>query len=119
MQVEYQCVIGVTCQDLAEQMIEAYHKGTVVYAYKGLINRNIDYNWSGAILLDFVKIVDKCKHDNGVQPAPNKWDGITLDIIILQIVTHITGLCQITLVSVAGKTVDCRKQFQVVVVMSK
>ena len=62
-----------------EQMIVAYHKGTVVYAYKGLFNRNIDYNWSGAILLDFVKIVDKCKQDNGVQPAPNKWDGITFD----------------------------------------
>ena len=45
--------------DVIEQMIVAYHKGTVVYAYKGLFNRNIDYNWSGAILLDFVKIVDK------------------------------------------------------------
>ena len=53
-----------------EQMIVAYHKGTVVYAYKGLFNRNIDYNWSGAILLDFKKIVDKCTDRNGVQPAP-------------------------------------------------
>ena len=53
-----------------EQMIVAYHKGTVVYAYKGLFNRNIDYDWSGGILLDFEKIVDKCTHSNGVQPAP-------------------------------------------------
>ena len=53
-----------------EQMIVAYHKGTVVYAYKGLFNRNIDYNWSGAILLDIQKIVDKCVTNNGVQPAP-------------------------------------------------
>ena len=53
-----------------KQMIVAYHKGTVVYAYKGLFNRNIDYNWSGAILLDFVKIVDNCIFGNGVQPAP-------------------------------------------------
>ena len=51
-------------------MIVAYHKGTVAYAYKGLFNRNIDYNWSGAILLDFAKIVDKCTQANGVQPAP-------------------------------------------------
>ena len=57
-----------------EQMIVAYHKGTVVYAYKGLFNRNIDYNWSGAILLDFKQIVDKCTAKNGIQPAP----GITL-----------------------------------------
>ena len=56
--------------EATEQMIVAYHKGTVVYAYKGLLNRNIDYNWSGAILLDFVKIVDKCTGGNGVQPAP-------------------------------------------------
>ena len=43
-----------------EQMIVAYHKTHVVYAYKGLFNRNIDYDWSGGILLDFKKIVDKC-----------------------------------------------------------
>ena len=53
-----------------EQMIVAYHKGTVVYAYKSLFNRNIDFNWSGAILLDFEKIVDTCTQKNGVQPAP-------------------------------------------------
>ena len=41
-----------------------------MYAYKGLLNRNIDYTWSGAILLGFVKIVDKCTSSNGVQPAP-------------------------------------------------
>ena len=64
-----------------EQMIVAYHKETVVYAYKGLINRNIDYNWSGAILLDFKKIVDNCTHKNGVQPAPENYIiiGLTLD----------------------------------------
>jgi len=58
--------------EATEQMIVAYHKGIVVYAYKGLLNRNIDYNWSGAILLDFVKIVDKCTSGNGVQPTPEK-----------------------------------------------
>ena len=49
-----------------EQMIVAYHKGTVVYAYKGLFNRNIDYDWTGGILLDFKKIVDRCTAKNGV-----------------------------------------------------
>ena len=53
-----------------EQMIVAYHNTHVVYAYKGLFNRNIDYDWSGGILLDFMKIVDKCATNNGVQPAP-------------------------------------------------
>ena len=61
-----------------EQMIVAYHKGTVVYAYKGLFNRNIDYNWSGAILLDSKKIVDKCTVANGVQPAPENRYAISL-----------------------------------------
>ena len=53
-----------------EQMIVAYHKGTVVYAYKGLFNKNIDSNWTGGILLDFKMIVDRCNSNNGVQPAP-------------------------------------------------
>ena len=61
-----------------EQMIVAYHKGTVVYAYKGLFNRNIDYNWSGAILLDFKKIEDRCTSGNGVQPAPENQIAIGL-----------------------------------------
>ena len=64
--------------EATEQMIVAYHKGTVVHAYKGLLNRNIDYNWSGVILLDFVKIVDKCVQKNGVQPAPENQIAIGL-----------------------------------------
>ena len=64
-----------------EQMIVAYHKTHVVYAYKGLFNRNIDYDWSGGILLDFKKIVDKCTTSNGNQPNPlaNHIPGITFD----------------------------------------
>ena len=52
-----------------------------MYAYKGLFNRNIDYNWSGAILLDFEKIVDKCTNKNGIQPAPEnrRISGFTFD----------------------------------------
>ena len=64
-----------------EQMIVAFHNTHVVYAYKGLFNRNIDYDWSGGILLDFKKIVDKCTRFNDVQPAPavSKIPGITFD----------------------------------------
>ena len=64
-------------------MIVAYHNTSVVYVYKGLFNRNIDYDWSGGILLDFKKIVDKCAitKNNGIQPAPaaNYIHGITFD----------------------------------------
>ena len=64
-----------------EQTIVAYHKSHVVYAYKGLFNRNIDYDWSGGILLSFKKIADTCTKNNGVQPAPavNIIPGITFD----------------------------------------
>ena len=65
-----------------EQMIVAYHNLHVVYAYKGLFNRNIDYDWSGGILLDFKKIVDKCTITLGTQPSPavtNYIPGITFD----------------------------------------
>ena len=43
-----------------EQMIVAYHKGTIVYAYKAIFNYNIDHDWTGGVLVDFKKIVDKC-----------------------------------------------------------
>ena len=64
-----------------EQMIVAYHNTHVVYAYKGLFNRNIDFDWSGGILLDFKKIVDKCTIKNGIQPNPaaDAIPGITFD----------------------------------------
>ena len=43
----------------------------VVYAYKGTLNRNVDYDWTGGVLVDFVKVVDHCVHKNGVQPHPS------------------------------------------------
>ena len=54
-----------------EQMIVAYHKGTIVYAYKGYFNRNIDYHWTGGILLDAKKVTDHCTGGNGIPPAPS------------------------------------------------
>ena len=54
-----------------EQMIVAYHKGTIVFAYKSYFNRNIDYHWTGAILLDAKKVVDRCLINNGVPTAPS------------------------------------------------
>ena len=54
-----------------EQMIVAYHKGTIVFAYKGHFNRNIDYHGTGAVLLDAKKVVDQCTSSNGVPPAPS------------------------------------------------
>ena len=69
--------------NLKEQIIVAYHNTHVVYAYKGLFNRNIDYDWSGGILLNFKKIMDKCDQLklNGIQPAPavDQIPGITFD----------------------------------------
>ena len=63
-----------------EQMIVAYHNSHVVYAYKGLFNRNIDYDWSGGILLDFKNIVDKCTINNDIHPTPlANIPGITFD----------------------------------------
>ena len=55
-----------------EQMVAAYHKGTMVFAYKGYFNRNIDYHWTGAILLDAKRVLDLCSYKGsvGVPPAP-------------------------------------------------
>ena len=65
-----------------EMMIAAYHKRTLVYAYKGIFNKNLDWHWSGGILLDPKKVVDFCIAKNGVQPAPhiyNNWGGLSFD----------------------------------------
>ena len=54
-----------------EIMLAAYHNKRVVFAYKGILNRNIDWHWSGGILLNPQKIVDSCSHYNGVPPDPH------------------------------------------------
>ena len=54
-----------------EQMIVGYHKGTMVFAYKGMYNCNIDHHWVGANSFDYTKLVDKCIINNGVPPAPS------------------------------------------------
>ena len=61
----------------AEQMIVAYHRGTIVYAYKGVFNYNIDHDWTGGILVDFKKIVDKCDIAQSINnpPAPSTHSG--------------------------------------------
>ena len=54
-----------------EQMIVAYHKGTIVYAYKGYFNSNIDQRWAGAILIQPTKVIDRCIRNDGTPPAPS------------------------------------------------
>ena len=60
-----------------EQMIVAYHKGTIVYAYKGIFNYNIDHDWTGGVLVDFKKIIDKCTRSGSIniQPVPSSNNG--------------------------------------------
>ena len=68
-----------------EQMIVAYHKGSIVYAYKGIFNYNIDHDWTGGVLVDFKKIIDKCtgSTSQNIQPAPSAYSktllGLTFD----------------------------------------
>ena len=54
-----------------EQMIVAYHKGTLIFAYKGDFNYNIDKQWDGAVLHNPKKLVDKCIYSPGTPPAPS------------------------------------------------
>ena len=59
------------CPPPTEMMIVAYHNRRTVYAYKGHINNNIDWDWTGGRLLYPTKIVDDCTKYNGVVPAPS------------------------------------------------
>ena len=61
------------CFNPTKQMIVAYHKRTTVYAYKGIINFNIDHDWTGGVLVNFKKITEKCARSDtaNIQPAPS------------------------------------------------
>ena len=63
-----------------EMMIVAYHNRRTVYAYKGHINNNIDWDWTGGLLLYPTKIVDHCSRNNGVIPAPSSHPGRDLGL---------------------------------------
>ena len=56
----------------SEQMIVAYLNKQVIYAYKGVFNRNIDYDWTGGYLLVYTRIIDNCSYNRGTQPSPMK-----------------------------------------------
>ena len=54
-----------------QQMTVAYHKKQVVYAYRGDLNPELGKTWRGAVLINPVKIIDKCNSTNrGVPPEP-------------------------------------------------
>ena len=60
-----------------EQMIVAYLNKQVIYAYKGVFNRDIDYDWSGGVLIAYTKIIDQCissssYYSYGYSPQPVK-----------------------------------------------
>ena len=60
-----------------EMMIVAYHDSTVVYAYKGTFNRNLDHDWTGATLLGNVRtITDRCARSGSV-PIPIQNNDLT------------------------------------------
>jgi hypothetical protein len=88
------CNIPCPCKlwfNPTEMMIVAYHNKAVVYAYKGLFNRNLDAHWSGGVLLNPGKIVDRCRANNGVPPDPSiggNMGGLAFDKISPGVYTH-------------------------------
>ena len=67
-----------------EQMIVAYHDKQVIYAYKGVFNPYIQYDWIGGILVAYTKIIDHCgsssyygySRDYSPQPVKDTIPGI-------------------------------------------
>ena len=53
-----------------EMAIAAYHEGTMVYAYKAGFNRNIDSDWRGGVLMEPVKLMDRCRYSTDDPPTP-------------------------------------------------
>ena len=69
-----------------EMMIVAYHDSTVVYAYKGTFNRNLDHDWTGATLLGNVRaITDRCTRPRTDVPIPKQRNDLTGMIFTKQV----------------------------------
>ena len=51
-------------------MLVVYHKGATVYAYKGRFDYNIDHDWTGGVLIDFKRIIDKCTYSGSLNIQP-------------------------------------------------
>ena len=54
-----------------EMMIVAYRNKGARFAYKGWFNYNIDHNWRGGILVEPKKILDQCRNNINIVPAPS------------------------------------------------
>lgn len=94
------------------QMTVAYHKGQVVYEYRGDRNPQLGMSWRGAILNNPVKIIDHCKQGNGIPPEPNIISsgipGLTFDKLNPGVYTTNCETDQTRLVTIAdGKIADC------------
>ena len=66
------------CFNPTEQMIVAYRRGSIVYAYKAVFSYNIDHDWTGGVMVNFKKIVDTCTFSgspNVQKPAPSTNSG--------------------------------------------
>lgn len=61
-----------------EQMIVAYLNKRMIYAYKAVFNRNIDYDWTGGVLIDCRKVTDSCTYGSSYCPQPVKTSYIYL-----------------------------------------
>ena len=68
------------CPPPTEMMIAAYHNRRTVYAYKGHINNNIDWDWTGGRLFYPTKIVDHCTQYYGFAPAPSNHESRDLEL---------------------------------------
>ena len=55
-----------------EQMVVAYLNKQVIYAYKGVFNSCIHYDWIGGILVAYTLIIDNCSYNRGQSPKPVK-----------------------------------------------
>jgi len=58
-----------------EHMLAAYHQGIIVYAYKGIFNYNVDYDWTGTILVNYTSVLSEIRifhlHLNSEETNPD------------------------------------------------
>ena len=93
-----------------EMMIAAYHYSTMVYAYKGTFNRNLDHDWTGATLLGNVRaITDRCTRSGTGVPVPKQLHDLTGMVLTKGLMVAMTvtpfSILLATLGMIVGKNV--------------
>ena len=71
-----------------EQLVAGFHNGTLVFAYKSVLNPKLGIDYTGPYLKTTEKVVDKCLWHNGVRPSVSTAGPVGLGFDKVRLIMH-------------------------------